>query len=570
MKKLHKAVFLMAVCAVLFSVDFASAGYEQDRYNPFWRFNESAADSEFDNVPWEAMDTAAKSAWFQYCASIDRTDEHAYIPGQWVCLHFATQTYINFGGNPPGNLPDVYDDPQWSTPNRFNLPLYEVTVAGTGYGHSINAILIGDNPLNFSDWYFFEPQNDHQIQPGQWDMPYDKKVILHVPTHLSDSGGYLQVNLIKWYIHGDGEIELEWYKDTLVTQTDWSANTGRWDDASNWTNAVPDAHKIARINNGKDVEIDSAATCTGLMIGQLPGQSGSVQLSATGQLTSGKEFIGAGGTGTFIQAGGVNSIEKDLIIGLKTDASGSYQISAGTLQVGGKIAIGPVNGGGGVLEVSESANVHSNGFIAGFGNDDAILKLTNADNCSLALKEISFGPNGYLYVENTTGKPAIHCQTFDIQSADEQHFDLDRIAFIFSNTFGLSGTLEAASAIAAGFDNNFAIGKLVVDGGFELALVDEHDNGNRGVFGKECLFVEELEIAPDSSIDIGDFYLYVQGNVEGQLQEWIDEGRLFSSSYPTIDAIYVSSKGWTQVVPEPGCILLMIMGSIFLLRRSKD
>jgi len=90
------------------------------------------------------------------------------------------------------------------------------------------------------------------------------------------------------------------------------------------------------------------------------------------------------------------------------------------------------------------------------------------------------------------------------------------------------------------------------------------------VSGIEFFLPTKLEIAPDGSIDMNEYYLYVQGNVEGQLQEWIDEGKLFSSSYPTIDAIYVSSKGWTQVVPEPGCILLMIMGSVFLLRKRRD
>jgi len=35
---------------------------------------------------------------------------------------------------------------------------------------------VGDNPLNFADWLFLEPQTDQFIEPGDWDMPFGTNV----------------------------------------------------------------------------------------------------------------------------------------------------------------------------------------------------------------------------------------------------------------------------------------------------------------------------------------------------------------------------------------------------------
>lgn len=52
-----------------------------------------------------------------------------------------------------------------------NGPYYQVsTVTSGGIAHAINAILVGTNPEDFSDWEFREPQNSQIVTPGSPSM----------------------------------------------------------------------------------------------------------------------------------------------------------------------------------------------------------------------------------------------------------------------------------------------------------------------------------------------------------------------------------------------------------------
>ncbi len=571
MKKLA-AFFFLLTCLSITSA--AYSGYTEDRYNPFWRFNEGTDYYGYGQTAWEASSSAGKKDWFEHCANVDITDERAYGPG-WVCLHFAVQTYINFGGSPPDNLPDVYNDPDWSTPNKFNLPLYTISVSSVSYGHSINGILIGDNPLDFSDWYFFEPQNDTRINPGGWNMPTGTDVTVSIPTHLKDNGGYSSVSLVEWHIQGDKTPVLTDQHSSLVLKTNWSAGDGLWETSSNWNSGAPGSNKIAGVNNGGTVRITSRGEhCTGLSLGSLVGQTGNAVLVSGSKLNADKEFIGSGGTGLFTQTGGDNAVAKALYVGFGPGSSGTYDISGGTLEVGGVIAIGPTGGGGGTFRISGAATVQTDTMVVGFGDAPGILLLTRGTPGPVVRKNILFGQNARLEVEGTGTKPAIYCRGFDIEATDEQHFDFDQVEIVFNGNAGapgspeLAGTLELAGTIEGGFADNFALGGLVVSGQFDLSFVDVHDNGNRGLAGKECLFAETIDIASDCSLDLSCYCVYVNGNVEGELDAWIADGRLFSSCGP-IDAIYDSSNDWTYVVPEPTCILLLTLGGVVLFRRRR-
>jgi hypothetical protein len=56
--------------------------------------------------------------------------------------------------------------------------MYTASTFAPGWGHTINAILTGDNPLNFDDWLFLEPQYDWTVKPGDWSMPDGSTVII--------------------------------------------------------------------------------------------------------------------------------------------------------------------------------------------------------------------------------------------------------------------------------------------------------------------------------------------------------------------------------------------------------
>jgi hypothetical protein len=119
---------------------------------------------------WNGLSTRMeRNSWITKALAIDQTNEH---PGSvwWVCRQFALQTFIH-GAYYRGELSHTGFD---GGPTIFNVPIYFVTVTG----HAINAILVGDDPLNFHDWRFIEPQLDSDVEPGGWDMPYNTQVAI--------------------------------------------------------------------------------------------------------------------------------------------------------------------------------------------------------------------------------------------------------------------------------------------------------------------------------------------------------------------------------------------------------
>jgi hypothetical protein len=119
---------------------------------------------------WNALSTRAQRLdWIRRVLSIEKTDEQPYSSiNLWVCVQFGMQTFIHLAGFGGDLLPTEFDGGQ----TQFNIPCYVVDLYESGFGHFINAILVGDDPLRFEDWYFFEPQEDSQAVPGRWDMPY--------------------------------------------------------------------------------------------------------------------------------------------------------------------------------------------------------------------------------------------------------------------------------------------------------------------------------------------------------------------------------------------------------------
>lgn len=121
---------------------------------------------------WNQLETPdARRAWLQRMIAIDLTNRHPYADF-FQCVNFAKQLTILFSSSQEDPQRDAYEGGQ----TRFNLPVYEVGVDSQNFGHEINAILVGDNPLNFSDWVFIEPQTDLSISPGDWDMPFGSEV----------------------------------------------------------------------------------------------------------------------------------------------------------------------------------------------------------------------------------------------------------------------------------------------------------------------------------------------------------------------------------------------------------
>ncbi|HEY2882917.1 MAG TPA: PEP-CTERM sorting domain-containing protein [Pirellulales bacterium] len=114
---------------------------------------------------------------------------------------------------------------------------------------------------------------------------------------------------------------------------------------------------------GKFVQTGGINTVGDLFLGYNPLDSGTYQLGGTGALAAGSETIGFGGTGTFQQTGGSNTLTTDLRIGSVGGATGSYSLGGGALQAGGNVTVGNALGGHGTLSISGTGTLKVSGAL---------------------------------------------------------------------------------------------------------------------------------------------------------------------------------------------------------------
>ncbi|MEK6832413.1 MAG: dockerin type I repeat-containing protein, partial [Nanoarchaeota archaeon] len=126
---------------------------------------------------WNKLPThAEREDWLKKMLAIDKTNNMPYIPEEFVCTGFASQTMLNFHGF--GDL--GYDESKGLKDNgRFNIPMYYVSVGAPGFGHAINTTIVGDNVESFNDGFYTEPQNDSHVVPGMQSMPNDCEVTIN-------------------------------------------------------------------------------------------------------------------------------------------------------------------------------------------------------------------------------------------------------------------------------------------------------------------------------------------------------------------------------------------------------
>jgi hypothetical protein len=157
---------------------------------------------------WQSITRTEREAWRKKMLAVDKTDTLHYVAGQWESGNFARQTHLNFYG-----FGDYVFHPEettfkYDTTNvkRFNIPIYETGVSSQSGGHGMNAILVGDNPKNFSDWSFVEPQNDSiNVKPGTWNIPLNSTVKIinlswfyepNLKRNLAEENDFLTFNIV--------------------------------------------------------------------------------------------------------------------------------------------------------------------------------------------------------------------------------------------------------------------------------------------------------------------------------------------------------------------------------------
>jgi hypothetical protein len=208
--------------------------------------------------PFKAPDTSKTLVWDSLQTGEQREDSlESYLKQNKTnelpdsnCGDFARQLNMDFYGTPGYHIiPDSSLKQDTSHIGEFNVPLYYAT----RLGHAIDAVLIGDNPLNWDDWAFIEPQTDELMQPGK----VAKNGIISIPLTTN-----LNIKYLAWFYDfnskrnlaaelpfitfrlKDGKVDSTWYDTTRLVLT------RNQQDTSTTHNSKPVAHSfIAPANN---------------------------------------------------------------------------------------------------------------------------------------------------------------------------------------------------------------------------------------------------------------------------------------------------------------------------------
>ena len=160
---------------------------------------------------------------------IDQTSKISPSP-TWVSGDYGRLTSLNGMGywdtNDP-NIPDKYKEFSHLF-GKLHTKIYYVAInfpIGPGHGAAgyfsmgDSSGSANDNPTKFEAWNFFEPRNDQiNIQPGDWNMPYGSKVFVFGIEGFNESGGAILFPVVAFNIDSVGNDSLIYEAPGLVTE----------------------------------------------------------------------------------------------------------------------------------------------------------------------------------------------------------------------------------------------------------------------------------------------------------------------------------------------------------------
>ena len=121
-------------------------------------------------------------------------DPRIVSTNKWVCANFINQMTFDFYGlsnieefiqqEKDQNLDAIHSSKDNA---KFNIPLYLFsTTSINGIPHAIAGILVGDDPLKFNDWLFFNYYNQNSIKPGDPDMDANHPVTMILEAYIKN------------------------------------------------------------------------------------------------------------------------------------------------------------------------------------------------------------------------------------------------------------------------------------------------------------------------------------------------------------------------------------------------
>jgi hypothetical protein len=296
---------------------------------------------------------------------------------------------------------------------------------------------------------------------------------------------------------------------------------------------------------GRFVQSGGTITVGELSMGTSGGDA-TYELSGGGRLSAKAEHVGVDSPGRFVQTGGINAISENLYLverGTEGDATyelgGTGQLSAANEYVGGGeggkarfVQSGGTNTVAGLLHVrnrdyddddaySGDPDVASAAYtISGGRLQTRDLRLDGAAlNIASSLAEITVTNSLHLGAASTVSAvqgATIHMtgSALENESQDASALaGLNRLALVFEGGAEEIDPVEVAGrdlgAVPAGLRENFALGMLQLGGNDagKIRLVDTFDN-QPGWEGSEALYVSNLIVGPESSLDLNGLDLY--------------------------------------------------------------
>jgi len=187
---------------------------------------ESYLNKEIPHLPsdWDKLETREeKENWFNKMNNVEKLETHTqeYIEKlDWGCIEFSRQYFTNFFGIK--KLMQGWENSLFEKENcRFNLPVYISARGPPLPAHEFNAILVGNDALNFDDWTFIEPQTGKIVNIGDWSMPKNSVVVIYGVYDQAKNGkdGILEDYLISFNSGDNGEIipSFRYYNPKLIT-----------------------------------------------------------------------------------------------------------------------------------------------------------------------------------------------------------------------------------------------------------------------------------------------------------------------------------------------------------------
>jgi len=161
---------------------------------------------------WNSLTTVAeRDDWTSRMLDIDLTDEIPYQTGEFISGDYRTVVEMNFAGRIDPENPNIPYNSDIINFARFNLPMYGAAIYNptTGWGHGMNTILTGEDPLNFNDWSFVEPQlDDINVQPGSQSIPRNTHVFINALAGFQANGNRIATPVVYFQIDNDGNPSL--------------------------------------------------------------------------------------------------------------------------------------------------------------------------------------------------------------------------------------------------------------------------------------------------------------------------------------------------------------------------